>query len=70
MHTTTVAVDLARSVFQPDVADAAWRVTEHHRLIRSQFERWIINRNVSGFSLMPSLSVSFLYFGGSPYTRG
>jgi len=22
----------------------------------------------AGFSLMPSLSVSFLYFGGSPYT--
>lgn len=47
MHTTIVAVDLAKSVFQLAVADAAWRVTEHHRLTRSQFERWFINRNVS-----------------------
>ncbi|WP_136413903.1 IS110 family transposase [Herbaspirillum sp. ST 5-3] len=47
MNTTIVAVDLAKSVFQLAVADAAWRVTEHHRLTRSQFERWFINRNVS-----------------------
>ena len=47
MHTTTVAVDLAKSVFQLAVADAAWRVTEHHRLTRSQFERWFLNRDVS-----------------------
>lgn len=47
MNTTTVAVDLAKSVFQLAVADAAWRVVEHHRLTRSQFERWFSNRNVS-----------------------
>jgi len=47
MHTTTVAVDLAKSVFQLAVADASWRVIEQHRLTRSQFERWFINRNVS-----------------------
>lgn len=47
MNTTIVAVDLAKSVFQLAVADAAWRVVEHHRLTRSQFERWFINRNVS-----------------------
>lgn len=47
MNTTTVAVDLAKSVFQIAVADANWRVTEQHRLTRSQFERWFINRNVS-----------------------
>lgn len=47
MNTTTVAVDLAKSVFQLAVADANWRVIEQHRLTRSQFERWFINRNVS-----------------------
>ena len=47
MNTTTVAVDLAKSVFQLAVADANWRVTEQHRLTRSQFERWFINRSVS-----------------------
>jgi len=47
MHTTTVAVDLAKSVFQLAVADATWRVTDKHRLTRSQFERWFVNRDVS-----------------------
>lgn len=47
MNTTTVAVDLAKSVFQLAVADTQWRVIEQHRLTRAQFERWFINRNVS-----------------------
>lgn len=47
MNATTVAVDLAKSVFQLAVADSSWRVTEQHRLTRSQFERWFVNRNVS-----------------------
>ena len=36
--TTTVGVDLAKSVFQLAVADASWRVVEQHRLTRSQFD--------------------------------
>ena len=47
MNRTTVAVDLAKSVFQLAVADASWRVTETHRLTRTQFERWFANREVS-----------------------
>ena len=47
MNITTVAVDLAKSVFQLAVADSSWRVIEQHRLTRGQFERWFINRNVS-----------------------
>jgi transposase len=47
MQSTTVAVDLAKSVFQLAVADAHWRVTEQHRLTRSQFERWFANRPVT-----------------------
>ena len=46
MNATTVAVDLAKSVFQLAVADAHWHVIETHRLTRAQFERWFQNREV------------------------
>jgi len=46
MNATTVAVDLAKSVFQVAVADGEWRVIESQRLTRSQFERWFRNRDV------------------------
>ena len=41
-----VGVDLSKSVFQLAVADGSWRVVESHRLTRTQFERWFINRAV------------------------
>ena len=47
MNATTVTVDLAKSVFQLAVADSQWRVIETHRLTRTQFERWFVNRDVS-----------------------
>ena len=40
MHATTVAVDLAKSVFQIAVADDKWKLVEQHRLTRLQFQRW------------------------------
>lgn len=46
MPAVTVAVDLAKSVFQLAVADAQWRVVESHRLTSTQFERWFLNREV------------------------
>lgn len=46
MHAATVAVDLAKSIFQLAVADDKWKVIETHRLTRSQFERWFQNREV------------------------
>lgn len=46
MDANTVAVDLAKSVFQLAVADSSWRVIETQRLTRSQFERWFANRQV------------------------
>ncbi len=46
MHATTVAVDLAKSVFQLAVADEQWRIVDTQRLTRSQFERWFVNRSV------------------------
>jgi transposase len=41
-----VGVDVAKSVFQLAVADGNWKVIETHRLTRSQFERWFVNREV------------------------
>src|SRR4051812_24853094 len=46
MNATTVAVDLAKSVFELAVADAQWNVIERARLTRRQFERWFHNRAV------------------------
>lgn len=46
MNATTVAVDLAKNVFQLVVADRAGKVVESHRLTRTQFERWFMNRKV------------------------
>ncbi|HEY9094520.1 MAG TPA: transposase, partial [Hydrogenophaga sp.] len=47
MNATTVAVDLATSVFQIAVTDEHWRINETQRLTRTQFERWFANRSVS-----------------------
>ena len=47
MNATTVAVDLAKNVFELAVADSRWRVVERHRLTRTQFERWFQNREVN-----------------------
>ena len=46
MDTTTVAVDLAKNVFELAVADQHWKIVERHRLTRGQFERWFANRSV------------------------
>ena len=46
MNAATVAVDLAKSVFQIAVADANWMPIEAHRLTRTQFERCFANREV------------------------
>ena len=46
MDATTVAVDLAKNVFQLAVADRHWRAVHTARLSRAQFERWFDNRQV------------------------
>ena len=46
MNATTVAVDLAKNVFELALSDAQWRVIGRERLTRSQFERWFANRQV------------------------
>lgn len=46
MNATTVAVDLAKNVFEVAVVDGQWRIVERLRLTRGQFERWFANRSV------------------------
>ena len=41
MHPTTIAVDLAKSVFQLSIANQTDRIVDRKRLTRSQFERFI-----------------------------
>ena len=41
MHATTIAVDLAKSVFQVSLANKANRGIDRKRLTRSQFERFL-----------------------------
>ncbi|MGH8252366.1 MAG: IS110 family transposase [Steroidobacteraceae bacterium] len=44
MNATTVAVDLAKNVFEVALADDAWRIRERHRLSRGKFARFFANR--------------------------
>jgi len=46
MNATTVAVDLAKNVFELALADGRWKIIERARLTRAQFERWFDNRSV------------------------
>jgi transposase len=41
MDATTVAVDLAKTVFELAIANAQWRVLARHRLNRAQFTRYL-----------------------------
>ena len=59
MNATTVAVDLAKSVFQIAVADANWMPIESHRLTRTQFERWFANREVGLVIMFPSMVMHY-----------
>ena len=44
MHPTTVAVDLAKNVFELAVADVHWHVVARHRFTRRQFERFLASQ--------------------------
>ena len=43
MHATTVAIDLAKDVFQLTFGDAAYRVVRRERLKRAAFARVLEN---------------------------
>ncbi len=40
----TIAVDLAKDVFELSAADAHWRTVERHRLTRAPLSRYFQNR--------------------------
>ena len=40
----TIAVDLAKTVFEIAIADSDWRIVERHRLSRAQFQAFFFNR--------------------------
>jgi transposase len=44
MESTTIAVDLAKSVFEVAVSRRPGQVSERHRLSRSQFSRFLVDR--------------------------
>lgn len=44
MNSTTVSVDLAKSVFELAVAGADWRISERHRLSRAKFAQFFVHR--------------------------
>jgi hypothetical protein len=44
MNSTTVAVDLAKNVFELAVAGADWRIGERCRLNRTKFAQFFVNR--------------------------
>lgn len=44
MQATTIAVDLAKNVFELALADESWQVTERHRLSRARFARFFATR--------------------------
>ena len=46
MNATTVAVDLAKNVFELVAQEAGGKIIERARLTRAQFERWFDNRHV------------------------
>ena len=41
MDATTVAVDLAKTVFELAIADVQWHITARQRLNRTQFARFL-----------------------------
>jgi transposase len=44
MNSTTVAVDLAKNVFEVAVTGSDWKVTERHRLSRARFVQFFVHR--------------------------
>jgi transposase len=44
MNSTTVAVDLAKNIFELAVADAAGKIIDRHRLNRARFSSFFVQR--------------------------
>ncbi len=59
MHPTTIAVDLAKSVFQLSIANQADRIVDRKRLTRSQFERFISQQQPAMFVMEACATANF-----------
>jgi transposase len=69
MDATTVAVDLAKDVFQVALANRAGRIIDHQRLTRRQFERFLDTIAVSTEVIMESCGTAH-YWGRRAQARG
>jgi len=47
MNSLTVAIDLAKTVFELAAADSSWRIVERRRLSWSQLERYLATRDIA-----------------------
>jgi transposase len=68
MHSTTIAVDLAKSVFEVAVSQRAGRVSERRRLSRAQFRRFLGEREPS--TLLMEACGTAHYWGREAKSRG
>jgi len=68
MHATTIAVDLAKSVFEVAVSQRAGQVSERHRLTRAQFRRFLGEREPARM-LMEACGTAH-YWGREARARG
>jgi transposase len=57
MNRTTIAVDLAKSVFQLSVADGDWRVQSRHRLSRAQVVRFFSEPQPCDVVIIPGIGL-------------
>jgi len=69
MHATTVAVDLAKDVFQVATANRAGRIIERKRLTRSQFERFVDALPAGAEVVMEACGTAH-YWGRRCHARG
>jgi transposase len=69
MDATTVAVDLAKDVFQVAIANRAGRIVDRQRLTRRQFERFIDTLVADTEVIMESCGTSH-YWGRRMHARG
>lgn len=69
MDATTVAIDLAKDVFQVAIANRAGRIVERQRFTRRQFERFIETLVAETDVIMESCGTSH-YWGRRMQSRG
>ena len=63
MDATTVAVDLAKTVFELAIANAQWRVVSRQRLNRAQFARYLTQTSPTHLVME---ACSMAHFLGAP----